>query len=118
MQPSVKPWDQIWLVSSEPFEFVQAATRANRLGHGEIIWAGWNGNGGAKGAKASQVAYGSQFVAYTRMGAHALLEKMDGIRPEHWDMFLKRVLCSATDQTAEPTVADEHLRKAFYIFHH
>ena len=29
-------------------------------------------------------------------------------------MFLKRVLCSATDQTAEATVADEQLREACY----
>ena len=80
--------------SPELLDVVRICTEAHRHGYGECVWLSWNAaeTGSTKRRNLHKIQYGSQAVAFTKAGAERFLSMMEGKKPEHFDLWLKRML--------------------------
>ena len=113
MEAIWKPWqDGYQTVSTELVELVQCATRASRLAHGDLIWFGYNcGDEKQKGPN-DKIAFGSQGIMFTMRAAKRLNRRMQGVTPQHFDLWLKEVLL---EQSTEPSLSRATIRACYVV---
>ena len=91
------------VASQELMDLVTIMNVAGRRGCGDIVWLGWNaGQPSApadpkKDKASSKLAYGSQAIAWTPAGARRILGLIMHARSQHFDGWLKGVICSDED---------------------
>jgi len=113
MEAIWKPWQEGYqTVSTELVELVQCATRASRLAHGDLIWFGYNcGDEKQKGPN-DKIAFGSQGIMFTMRAAKRLHTRMQGVTPQHFDLWLKEVLL---EQSTQPSLSPATIRACYVV---
>lgn len=78
--------------SPELVDLVKLCNAAEREGHGDLIWLGWNPRDNPTHRKTS-LGWGSQFIAVSAAGARKMLKHFDEwFEKKHWDFSLKDAL--------------------------
>jgi len=99
-------------VTTELVELVQCATRASRLEHGNLIWFAYNCSDEGQKAPHDKIQFGSQGIMFTRHAAKRLGSKMQGVTPQHFDLWLKEVLL---EQSTLPSLSPAENIRASYV---
>ena len=73
---------------------VRICNDAMRIGRGNFVWLGWNGNKKAK----SRVVSGTHFMAFTPKGARLLLQELLARKPGPIDMVLVDIMYNTPAQ--------------------